>query len=149
MPPLKYCKRNQQWKSNILILWIYLWKVIWGIRVDRINFWCSFETENVSWQTEIPFPNQFKMDLEGAYCLGFPCAAQRQCVASGLNAPSVFSGGHISHWKADYDVATFAYLKCKVWWVAVHIATYEVRGGIWVCYTQLAWQLKSTGKAGS
>lgn len=80
-----------------------------------INFWCSFETEYISWHKEIPFPNQFKMDLEGAYCVGFPCAAQRQCVASRLNAPSVFTGGHICHSKADYDVVTFACLKCKLY----------------------------------
>lgn len=57
-----------------------------------INFWCSFETENVSWHKEIPFPNQLKMDLEGVYCV-----LHRDCVASRLNAPSVFSGVHICH----------------------------------------------------
>lgn len=55
-----------------------------------INFCCSFETESASWPIMIPFLNQFKMDLEGAHCLGLPHLAQRECIASSLNFASDF-----------------------------------------------------------
>lgn len=88
---LKYCKRRCQWKKYFGPLWISLWQVLKGTRVDRmINFYCSFEIESASWHTVIPFLNQFKMDLEGAHCLGLPCLVLTECVTPSLNFTSDF-----------------------------------------------------------
>lgn len=102
---VKCCKGSCQCQKYFGPHWISLWQEVKGTRVDRmINFYYSFETGSASWRTAITLLNQFKMDLEGAPCLGLPCLEQKECLTSSINFTSEYpvaklEGKEILEWQ--------------------------------------------------